>query len=151
MPIGHLYICFGKHIYSGLCLFLNKLSFFFLILSFMSSLYILDINLLLNIMHACVLSHVQLFATLWTIAHQAPLSMEFSRQEYWSGLPFPPLGYFPNPGKILCLESLALVGGFFTAATWECPLLDISFVNIFSQSECLQIRAIFSFPIFLIF
>ena len=35
-------------------------------------------------------SHVQLFATLWTIAHQAPLSMGFSRQEYWSGLPCPP-------------------------------------------------------------
>ena len=34
-------------------------------------------------------SHVRLFATLWTMAHQAPLSMEFSRQEYWSGLPFP--------------------------------------------------------------
>ena len=39
------------------------------------------------------LSHVQLFATLWTIAHQVPLSMRFSRQEYWSGLPFPSLGY----------------------------------------------------------
>ena len=38
------------------------------------------------------LSHVQLFATPWTIACQAPLSMEFSRQEYWSGLPFPTLG-----------------------------------------------------------
>ena len=36
-----------------------------------------------------LLSHVQLFATLWTAAHQAPLSMGFSRQEYWSGLPFP--------------------------------------------------------------
>ena len=36
------------------------------------------------------LSHVQLFAVLWTVAHQAPLSMGFSRQEYWSGLPFPP-------------------------------------------------------------
>ena len=38
----------------------------------------------------CVLSHVRLFATLWTVAHQAPLSMGYSRQEYWSGLPFPP-------------------------------------------------------------
>ena len=36
--------------------------------------------------------------TLWTIAHQAPLSMEFSRQEYWSGLSCPPPGDFPNPG-----------------------------------------------------
>ena len=43
-------------------------------------------------MHVCVLSHIQLFATLWTVAYQAPLSMGFSRQEYWSGLPFPPPG-----------------------------------------------------------
>ena len=47
-----------------------------------------------------VLSHfssVQLFTTLWTVAYQAPLSMEFSRQEYWSGLPCPPPGNLPNP------------------------------------------------------
>ena len=44
------------------------------------------------------LSHVQLFATLWTVAHQASLSMGFFRQEYWSGLPFPPLRDLPNPG-----------------------------------------------------
>ena len=44
------------------------------------------------------LSHVSLFATLWTAAHQAPLSMGFSRQEYWSGLPFPSPGDLPNPG-----------------------------------------------------
>ena len=43
------------------------------------------------------LSHVQLFAALWTVAHQAPLSMGFSRQEYWSGLPCPPPGDFPDP------------------------------------------------------
>ena len=45
-----------------------------------------------------LLSRVRLFATPWTVAHQAPLSMEFSRQEYWSGLPFPSPGDFPNPG-----------------------------------------------------
>ena len=44
------------------------------------------------------LSHVRLFATQWTVAHQAPLSMGFSRQEYWSGLPFPSPGYLPNLG-----------------------------------------------------
>ena len=43
------------------------------------------------------LSHVQLFATLWTVAYQAPPSMGFSRQEYWSGLPFPSPGDLPNP------------------------------------------------------
>ena len=44
------------------------------------------------------LSRVQLFATPWTVAHQAPLSMEFSRQAYWSGLPFPSPGDLPNLG-----------------------------------------------------
>ena len=43
-------------------------------------------------------SHVRRFATPWTIAHQAPLSMGFSRQEYWSGLPCPPLGDLPDSG-----------------------------------------------------
>ena len=45
-----------------------------------------------------LLSHVQLFATLWTVAYQAPQSMGFSRQEYWSGLPFPSPGDLPIPG-----------------------------------------------------
>ena len=45
-----------------------------------------------------LLSRVQLFAIPWTVASQAPLSMEFSRQEYWSGLPFPSPGDRPNPG-----------------------------------------------------
>ena len=44
------------------------------------------------------LSRVRLFATLWTVAHQAPRSMGFSRQEYWSGLPFLPPRDIPNPG-----------------------------------------------------
>ena len=43
------------------------------------------------------LSRVRLFVTLWTVAHQTPLSMGFSRQEYWSGLPFPSPGDLPNP------------------------------------------------------
>ena len=45
-----------------------------------------------------LLSHVQFFETPWTVAHQAPLSMGFSRQEYWSGLPFPSPGDLPGPG-----------------------------------------------------
>ena len=48
-------------------------------------------------MHAQLLSHVRLFATPWTVAHQAPLSMGFSRQEYWSRLPCPPPGDLYNP------------------------------------------------------
>ena len=47
------------------------------------------------------LSCVRLFVTPWTVAHQAPLSMGFSRQEYWSGLPFPPLGIFLTQGSNL--------------------------------------------------
>ena len=57
-------------------------------------------------------------ATPWTIAHQAPLSMGFFRQEYWSGLPCPALGDLPNPD----IESVspALAGGFFTAGpSWK--------------------------------
>ena len=61
------------------------------------------------------LSHVQLFVTLWTVARQAPLSMEFHRQGYWSGLPFPTLGHLPNPGiKPVSLASPTLAGRFFT-------------------------------------
>ena len=56
--------------------------------------------------------------TPWTVAHQASLSMEFSGQEYWSGLQFPAAGDLPNPGiEPKSSASLALVGGFFTNAT----------------------------------
>ena len=63
----------------------------------------------------------QLLVTPWTVAHQAPLSMEFSRQEYWSGLPFPPPGNLPDSGiEPASFVSLALASGFFTtSATWE--------------------------------
>ena len=66
-------------------------------------------------------SHVQLFATPQTIAHQAPLSMGFSRQEYWRGLPCPPPGHLPDPGiEPASLMSSALAGVFLTtSATWE--------------------------------
>ena len=52
----------------------------------------------LNSYVCCRFSCVWFFANLWTVAHQAPLSMGFSRQEYWSGLPFPLPGDLPNPG-----------------------------------------------------
>ena len=79
-------------------------------------------------MCVCVLSRfscVWLFVILWTVAHQAPLSMSFSRQEYWSGLPCPPPGDLPHPGmEPMSLTSFALAGGFFTtSATWETSLL----------------------------
>ena len=61
-----------------------------------------------------VLSHLRLCATLWIVAHQASLSRQFSRQEYWSGLPFPSPGDLFNPRiKPVSLTSLALAGRFF--------------------------------------
>ena len=58
---------------------------------------------------------VRLYATLWTVAHQAPLSMKIFRQEYWSGLPFPTLGDLPSPRtEPASLASPALGGRFFT-------------------------------------
>ena len=63
-------------------------------------------------------SCVRLFATLWTVASQAPLSMGFSKQEYWSEFPFPSPWDLPNPGSEPA--SLAFVGKFFASrATWE--------------------------------
>ena len=58
------------------------------------------------------LSLVCLFATLWSLARQAPLSMGYSRQDYWSGLPFPYPGDLPDPGTEPM--SLAVAGAFFT-------------------------------------
>ena len=52
-------------------------------------------------MHVCMLncfSHIRLFATIWIVAHEAPLSMGFSSQKYWTGLPFPSPGDLPDPG-----------------------------------------------------
>ena len=59
--------------------------------------------------------------TPWTVAHQAPLSTGFSRQEYWSGFPFLTLGDLPDPGtESMSLTSPALAGRFFTTSTtWE--------------------------------
>ena len=66
-------------------------------------------------LHSCMLSHSAMsdFAALWTVAHQAPLSMGFSRQEYLSRLPFPPPEDLPDP--------FALANGFFTTEPPEKP------------------------------
>ena len=71
--------------------------------------------------HVCVL---QLFAAPWTVAHQAPLSMGFSRQEYWNGLPRPPPGDLPNPGiKPTPPVAPALTGRFSTLSHLGSPFL----------------------------
>ena len=72
------------------------------------------------------LSPVPLFVTLWTGAHQAPLSMWFSRQEYWSRVSCPPPGDLSNPGiEPMSLMSPALAGGFcITSTTWEALIVD---------------------------
>ena len=71
-----------------------------------------------------------------TVAWQAPLFIDFCRQEYWSELPCPPPGYLPNPGiELVSLTHPALAGGFFTtSATWEAPkvvVLMLSHVQLF--------------------
>ena len=84
--------------------------------------YIVQHPLHLPINCMCVPGHfscVRLFATLWTVAHQAPLSMGFSRQEHWSGLPCPLPGDLPNP-RIIKPAFPTLAGRFFnTSSTWE--------------------------------
>ena len=70
----------------------------------------------------CVLSHVRLFSPPWTVALQAPLSMGFSRQEYWSELPFPTPGDLPDPGnEPISLASLASPAWWILnhCITWE--------------------------------
>ena len=93
----------------------------------------------LDVMHVCVLSCFscfQLFVTLWAVAHQASLSMRFSRQEYWSGLTWPPPGDLPDPEiKPVSSVSPALAGGFFTiSTTWEAPRWESIFKNNFYWS-----------------
>ena len=94
-------------------------------------------HLAFSYIDACVLSHfsrVLLFSTPWTVAWQAPLSMGFSRQEYWSGLPCPPPGDLPDPGiKPESLMSPGLSGEFLTTSTtWEAPLIQM--LLLFSYS-----------------
>ena len=72
--------------------------------------------------YLCVSSRVWLFVTPRTVAHQTPLSMECSRQEYWNRFPFPPPGDLPNPGiKPASLASPALTDRFFTTEPPEKP------------------------------
>ena len=91
----------------------------------------------------CVCVCDQSYPTLcdpWTLAHQAPLTMRFPRQEYWSWLPFPSPGHLPNPGtEPASLVSPALAGRFFcTSAFWEPLLLLTLGLNCSSFSSFLR-------------
>ena len=98
-------------------------------------------------MHAYVLSHfshVRLFVTPWIVTHQAPISMRFSRHEYWRGLPCPPPEYLPNlVFEPMSFMSPALASRFFTTSiTWKAHKTQISCekcVSICFQYEYLHL------------
>ena len=74
----------------------------------------------LSVLSVCVLNRVQHFATPWTVARQAPLFMEFSGQEYWSGYLFPTLGDLHNPGIVPCVSCIGR-WILYHHITWEAP------------------------------
>ena len=89
-----------------------------------------------------MLSHVWLFVTPWNVGYSAPLSMEFSRQECWSGLPFPPSGYLPDAGiELASLAPSALAGGFFTTAPPRKPSVQSVASDSLSPHGLQQARA----------
>ena len=82
--------------------------------------------------HAQSLSCGQLFVTLWTVAHQAPLSMEFSRQKYWSDAPFPSPGDLPDLGiRPMSPASPVLTGRFFNTEPPGKPHIYVHIYNIY--------------------
>ena len=95
-------------------------------------------------LHACVLScfsRVWLYATLWTVACQGPLSMRFSRQKYWSGFPCPPPGDLPDPGiKPASLKSPALTGRFFTTLPLAPPGKPLWHLHVHINTENIHLR-----------
>ena len=95
--------------------------------------------------HECAEWHQsrQPSVALWTVAPQAPLSLGFSRQGYWSGLPCPPPGGLPDPGtEPACLTFHALAGGFFTPSpTWELFAIYCHYIKattIHNNHSCLK-------------
>ena len=86
------------------------------------------------------------FMTPWTVARQAPLSMGFSRHEYWSGLPWPPLGVLPDPGiKPKSPASPALAGGAFTTSTTT-PGVYVVCLFVTESFSVVQISSKFCLP-----
>ena len=113
--------------------------FFFLFLSLVQVSCWISVEFFSLLIVLCMLSclsHIWLFVTLWTVAHQAPLSIGFSRQGYWSGLPYTPPGDLLDPGiepKSLTLPALA--DRFFTtSATWEAHSFIIQLQNIWLKN-----------------
>ena len=99
----------------------------------------LALNSLTTLVLLCaMLRRVLLFMTVWTVAHQAPLSVGFPRQESWSGLPFPPPGGLPNPGKKKSNSVSCTRGEVFNAvsphprtSSEHCYKFDFSFLSVF--------------------
>ena len=103
----------------------------------LSQLLYLSLFYVLCCVHAKCFSHIWLFVTVSTVAHQAPLSMGFSRREYWSGLPCPPPGNLPDPGiKPASLKSPALAGQFFTTRATGEALLKYWSRSMFVKFPC---------------
>ena len=90
-------------------------------------------------------SRVQLFTTPWTVVCQAPLSMGFSRQEYWSGSPCPSSGDLPHPEmEPKSLTPPTLAGGFFTTSpTWEAYFAFIKSADFKTQLLCTKKEKLF--------
>ena len=90
------------------------------------------------------LRHVQVFATAWTVACQAPLSMEFPKQEFWTGWPFPSPGDLPNPG--IEPTSPAFAGKFFTPKPLGKPYVQLYRCRHKSMCVCLCVCVCTYFP-----
>ena len=109
--------------------------------------YTMEDNFAMPIKYRCVMCvcfqsprPIQLFVTPWTIACQAPLSMEFSRQKYWSELLFPTHEDLPDPEiEPESLVSLALVGGFFTTVPSGKPPIQMGISNNSSPENLLKL------------
>ena len=103
----------------------------------------MEVKITIYVVQACVFScsvSVQLIAIPWFVALQAPLSMEFPRQEYWSGLPFPTPGYLPYLGiEPTSPVSTALAGGFYTPAPPGKPGIPTRLHQINAYSENLSL------------
>ena len=91
-------------------------------------------------MTLCVFSHVRLFVTPWTVTHQAPLSLEFSRQEYWSVLPCPYPGHLPDPG--IKAGSPASQADSLPLSHQESPYYSLTWVHTTTNVQ--RLRAYFS-------